>query len=40
MDVNAVIKQNFVTECYSETSTDFTERSLLYKLNVLLRDIY
>jgi len=41
MDVDAVMKQNFVyTECYSQASTDFTERSLLFTLNVLLRDIY
>jgi len=31
MDVNAAIKQNFVyTECYSEMSTDFIERSKCY----------
>jgi len=43
MDVNAAIKQNFVyTERYSEIglSTDFIERSLLFTLHVLLRDVY
>ena len=35
-----LLNKTLFTECYSETYTDITERSLSFALHVLIRDIH